>query len=197
MDDFHHDRTHPAHHPHIERFNEPIIIFLTVCAKDRKPVLATSTVHAGLREAWQTTSQWRVGKYMIMPDHIHLLWLGLAEGSDQRNGMKHFRQRLNPVLEKLGTALQKQPYDHVLCADERQPAAFEAVVEYIAQNPERAGLVGPDQFRTYPFTNCLMPGFPELTLWQPDFWDRFDRIASSLRKQGFQRLIAGSERDEE
>jgi REP element-mobilizing transposase RayT len=134
--------------------------------------------------------------YCCMPNHLHLLWLALAEGSDQRNAMKYFRRHLNPVLEKPGAVLQKQPYDHVLRPDERQPAAFAAVVEYIARNPERAGLVGPDQFRQYSFTNCLLPGYPEVTLWQTDFWERFDRIASSLRKQGFQRLLHESENDE-
>lgn len=39
--------------------------------------------------------------YCCMVDHIHLLWLGLCDGSDQRNAMKCFRNRLNPVLEKL------------------------------------------------------------------------------------------------
>ncbi len=135
--------------------------------------------------------------YCCMPDHLHLLWLGLAEGSDQRNAMKYFRRQLNRVLEKRGAVLQKQPYDHVLRPDERQTAAFAAVVEYIARNPERAGLVGPDKYREYSFTNCLLPGYPEVTFWQPDFWDRFDRIVSSLRKQGFQRLIADSESGDE
>ena len=128
--------------------------------------------------------------YCRMPDHIHLLWLGLCDGSDQRNAMKYFRNRLNPVLENLGAALQKQPFDHVLRPDERQPEAFAAVVEYIARNAERAQLVGPDRFRESQYTNCLLPGFPEVTLWQPDFWERFDRITSRLRRDGFQRLRA-------
>ena len=92
--------------------------------------------------------------------------------------------KVSPVLEKLGAVLQKQPYDHVLRREERQPEAFAAVVEYIARNPERAGIVGPDKFREYPYTNCLLPGFPEVSLWQVDFWTRFDRIVSSLRWDG-------------
>ncbi|MGE0757423.1 MAG: hypothetical protein AB7O38_10395 [Pirellulaceae bacterium] len=122
--------------------------------------------------------------YCCMPDHLHLLWLGLADVSDQRNAMKHFRRHLNRVLKRLGVALQKQPYDHVLRPDERQPAAFAEVVEYIARNPERAGLVEGDRYREYPFTNCLLPGYPEVTLWQPGFWETLDRIVSYLRKRG-------------
>jgi putative transposase len=106
---------------------------------------------------WSLTMQDRTTGWLI------LLWLGLCDGSDQRNAMKYFRNRLNPVLEKLGAALQKQPFDHVLRPDERQPEAFAAVVEYIARNAERAQLVGPDRFREYQYTNCLLPGFPEVT----------------------------------
>ena len=128
--------------------------------------------------------------YCCMPDHLHLLWLGLCDGADQRNAMKYFRRQLNSVLQKLRAVLQKQPYDHVLRPDERLPEAFAAVVEYIARNPERAGIVGADKFREYSFTGCLLPGYPEVTLWQPDFWDCFDRITTSLRQQGFQRLVS-------
>lgn len=28
--------------------------------------------------------------YCCMPDHIHLLWVGVLKGSDQRNAMKFF-----------------------------------------------------------------------------------------------------------
>ncbi len=56
--------------------------------------------------------------FCLMPDHMHFLWLGILDQSDQRVAMKFFRRQLSPVLEKL----QDQPYDHVLREDERQPA---------------------------------------------------------------------------
>ncbi|MDF7807029.1 cobyric acid synthase [Pontiellaceae bacterium B12219] len=65
-------RKHPAHFPPIEHHNTPTIIFLTVCSKDRKPVFNTDQMHMLLRKAWKTADTWLVGKYMIMPDHIHL-----------------------------------------------------------------------------------------------------------------------------
>ncbi len=122
--------------------------------------------------------------YCLMPDHMHLLWVGILDESDQRNAARYFRKQLNPILEKLGVRFQQQPYDHVLREEERERNAFEAVVEYIARNPERAGLVNQDCFRDYPYTGCLVPGYPELTLWQADYWDRFWRIYSYLRKHG-------------
>jgi REP element-mobilizing transposase RayT len=126
--------------------------------------------------------------YCCMPDHIHLLWIGILDGSDQRNAAKYCRKQLNPILEKLGARLQLQPYDHVLREEERAREAFEAVVEYIARNPERAGLVKADRYREYPYTGCLVPGYPELSLWQDDFWDRFWRTYLYLRQHGLARL---------
>ena len=124
--------------------------------------------------------------YCCMPDHIHLLWAGLAESSDQKVAMRYFRKQLNPILEKLNTRLQLQSFDHVLRDDERQETAFEAVADYIARNPERRGLVPTDGYAQYKFTGCLVPGYPELKPFEPDYWTRFWRIYSHLLKNGLQ-----------
>jgi hypothetical protein len=119
-----------------------------------------------------------------MPDHIHLLWIGILSGSDQRNAMKYFRRHLNSVLQKLNFELQRQPYDHVLRETERKETQFRNLVEYIARNPERANLVEPGQYSNYPYTDCLVPGYPELKLFEPDYWERFWRIYEFLHING-------------
>ena len=65
-------RHHPAHPPLHEGFNTPTIVFLTVCTVGRKPVLADPCAHAALCEAWGLVAAWTVGRYVIMPDHLHL-----------------------------------------------------------------------------------------------------------------------------
>lgn len=122
--------------------------------------------------------------FCLMPDHMHLLWMGIADECDQRVAMRFFRKQVNSILEKVGTRLQLQGHDHVLNGLEREQTGFEEVFEYIARNPERAGLVKPDEFGRYPYTACLIPGVPELQVWQHDFWERFWRVYSSLRKNG-------------
>jgi putative transposase len=122
--------------------------------------------------------------YCCMPDHLHLLWIGILDRSDQRIAAKFFRTQLNPILEKLGARFQRQPYDHVLSEAEREREAFPTVVEYIARNPERAGLVKVDGYREYPFTGCLVPGYPDLKPWQEDYWDLFWRIYARLSRYG-------------
>ena len=128
--------------------------------------------------------------FCCMPDHFHMLWMGMTEASDQRPAMRFFRKRLNDVLWRIGYALQSQPYDRVLRDDERQQAAFESLVEYIARNPERKELIGVDCFRDYAYTECLVPGYPELSFKQDDFWPRFWRIESYLRSN-WPRALAG------
>ncbi len=129
--------------------------------------------------------------YCCMPDHIHLLWIGVLDGSDQVIAAKYFRRQLNPILEESNARFQKQPYDHVLREEEREKNAFETVVEYIARNPERAELVKPDSYQEYPYTGCLAPGYPELRPWQSDYWDRFWRIYVYLREHGIGQTTCG------
>jgi putative transposase len=65
-------RKHPIHCPVHDRRDTPIIVFLTVCTKRRKPILTNSEAHARLINAWRAAKMWQVGRYVIMPDHIHL-----------------------------------------------------------------------------------------------------------------------------
>jgi hypothetical protein len=123
-----------------------------------------------------------------MPDHIHMLWVGIHPESDQLLAHRYFRKQLNPILEKLDTRLQPESFDHVLQDDERQEAAFEVVAEYIARNPERRGLVPIDGYAQYKYTGCLVPGYPELKPFEGDYWMRFWRVYAHLCKNGLQRV---------
>ena len=66
------NRKSPVHLPAREIFNAPVIVFLTVCSKGRKPILADNETHALLLEACRAAGAWVVGRYVIMPDHLHL-----------------------------------------------------------------------------------------------------------------------------
>ena len=66
------ERKKPAHFPTVEVGFRSIIIFLTVCTHRRRPLLANDTAARLIITSWQTANFWRVGRYVIMPDHIHL-----------------------------------------------------------------------------------------------------------------------------
>ena len=66
-------RKHPVHPtPAHERFNAPIIVFVIVWTKDRELLLANAETQALLRDAWDAADALLVGRYVIMPDHLHL-----------------------------------------------------------------------------------------------------------------------------
>jgi REP element-mobilizing transposase RayT len=137
--------------------------------------------------------------YCLMPDHLHLMWLGLAVESDQLNGMKFFRTYLNRLLkgnplenrksamrkfavdsrpqpQQLQTKweLQPQAHDHVLGEEERKQNAFARVCLYILANPVRAGLAASEL--DWPFSGVVMPGYPDLYPFQEDYWELFWKI---------------------
>ena len=135
-----------------------------------------------------THSQFRHGIacpiFCLMPEHLHLIWMGILEQSDQKLAMRHLRTRLNDSLKRIGFELQDQAYEHVLSNDERKEEVFKATCEYIARNPERKELVSTDEYAKYPYSGCVVPGYPELRPFEQDFWTRFDRTISCLRKNG-------------
>ena len=51
---------------------QPTIVFLTVCAKDRKPWMTQPAVQNSLEEIWRNADAWLVGDYLLMPDHLHI-----------------------------------------------------------------------------------------------------------------------------
>ena len=63
---------HPAHPSPRRRHNQPVILHVTVSVYRRDPLLANSCVQEALEDAWTQAAHWKVGYYMIMPDHVHL-----------------------------------------------------------------------------------------------------------------------------
>jgi hypothetical protein len=57
-------RKYLAHPPIIERHNEPVIIYLTVCRQDRKCIFALPDSAAVIVDAWQKANAWLVGRYV-------------------------------------------------------------------------------------------------------------------------------------
>jgi len=163
------------------------IVHWSFSTRDRKKGWLSGLFYYRFRELLTHTS-FRYGLacpiFCLMPDHIHLLWMGLFDGSDQLPALQHFRKSLNDSLRRIDFELQDQAYDHVLRDNERQGQAFHGVCEYIARNAERAGLVEVDHYQAYPYTGCLVPGYPKLRPFEASFWDDFDRVVSSIRANG-------------
>ena len=109
--------------------------------------------------------------YCLMPDHAHLLLVGLASASDQRNAISFLRKYSGGMLTPCGATWQKQPFDHVLRENERARGAFETVAAYIIENPVRARLAVPAE--SWPYSGSLVAGWPDLDWRREGFWEHF------------------------
>lgn len=114
--------------------------------------------------------------YCIMPDHLHMIWMGTDERGggkgDQQKLMAFFRTHLKRVISP--ARLQHQAHDHVLREDERRRKMFATVCNYILANPVEAGLAVAAS--EWPYSGCVVPGYPDLQPFQENFWGVFWRI---------------------
>jgi REP element-mobilizing transposase RayT len=132
-------RKQPAHPPLRDRFNTPVIVFLTVCSKDRKPLFAHADSTAVILDAWQRAKSWSVGRYVVMPDHLHLFctpavfpteplmqWIRYWKNIASRNWPRPDEQ---PIW-------QRDFWDTQL----RRSENYDSKWRYVVDNPVRAGL---------------------------------------------------------
>ena len=123
-------------------------------------------LHAAAREGLSCPT------YCLMPDHIHLVWMGLRRDTDQRNGMKFLREHVGNLLRP--HRFQHQPHDHVLRAEERRKQAFSKVCFYVIDNARVAELVRHP--KDWPFAGAVVPGYPELHPLEDGFWPLFWKL---------------------
>jgi putative transposase len=116
--------------------------------------------------------------YCLMPDHIHLLWMGLRLDSDQRNGMAFLRTHLKPLLAP--AKFQPQAHDHVLRAEDRRKNAFAQGCRYILENPIRAGLA--ERVSDWKFMGAVVPGYPKLDPRANDYWRIFWKFYAAEKR---------------
>ena len=164
-----------------EFYRGDAVVHWTMATINRQSGWLTAPLHQRFRELMLHAAA-REGllcpAYCLMPDHLHLLWLGLRADSDQRNGMAFLRTQLGPALAP--ARLQPQAYDHVLGEAERKRNAFSATADYILHNPVRAGLVPHP--RDWPHSGAVLPGYPQLHPCADNYWPLFWRLYHRARQ---------------
>ena len=124
--------------------------------------------------------------YVLMPDHHHIVWMGMRLASDQRLAMRFLRKQLAIELARRSPTgiefeLQKQPYDSVLREKDRQRGAFAKTCFYVLDNPRRKGLV--EDARNWRYCGAVVPGYPWLHPLAENFWEQFWKIYVKEREQ--------------
>jgi len=164
-----------------EHYQADAVVFWTLTVFDKAKGWLTPTFHQRFQNLMLHAAA-REGLvcpvYCLMPDHLHLVWMGLRLDSDQINGMAFLRTYLEPELSPV--KFQPQPQDEVLRAEQRKRNMFAKVCFYITANPARAKLIGEKGI--WPFTGCIIPGYPKLNPLDEDYWSKFWRIFAKLRQ---------------
>ena len=140
-------RQRPAHHVPVECFNKPVIVQINVCTKDRLPVLASESGHCLCCEVWRLADFWRVGQYMIMPDHIHLFCTpGRYPATSLKQWVEYWKSRVASQWVHTNTE-NRSPQPFKLWQRDywdtqmRSREHYEEKLSYVRLNPVRKGLV--------------------------------------------------------
>jgi putative transposase len=115
------------------------VYFVTFCTRNRSQIPSLERAQAALeRYADRGIKEFRVsvGRYIIMPDHIHLFVRGGADFvlSPWVAGLK---RAISIALVIKGEFWQPGFFDHVVRSDESYATKW----HYVCENPVRAGLV--------------------------------------------------------
>ena len=135
-------------------YNQPGAYFITVCVKDRKPILSAivgADDHIGpqvqLTQIGQVVERYTrsvpgVGHYVIMPNHVHMIlhisaktpgdgpmWSSAPTDVNISTVMRTWKTL---ITKELGQSIfQRSYYDHVI----RDEQSYVEIAEYIMGNP--------------------------------------------------------------
>jgi putative transposase len=137
-------------------------------------------LHASAREGLYCPA------YVLMPDHLHLVWMGMCLDTDQLRAMRFLRKYLQREFKRrsrLGIEfeLQKQSHDEVLKEKDRTRGSLARTCFYVLDNPHRKGFVAHPQ--EWPYLGAILPGYPFMhpltdTFW-PQFWELYHKHRES------------------
>jgi putative transposase len=120
-------------------FDTSSLYFVTCCTHGRRSCLARKEIHAALLFFAERDFGIVVGRYAIMPDHVHLFVRGGADFVLGRwvGMLKQSLGKASSLSRKNTQIWQEGFFDHVLLSNESYAQKW----EYVRENPVRAGLV--------------------------------------------------------
>lgn len=128
--------------PHYQKDNHPLFVTFTTSRRWGFPPEARTIVLNCCLE--QHTKKFNLHAAVVMPDHVHVIYSALRRQDgweftlpEIMKAIKGKSARLiNLALNRRGSVWQEEFFDHVLRSNDRVVDR----VEYVCQNPVRAGL---------------------------------------------------------
>ena len=104
---------------------------------------------------------YRLDAFTILSNHVHVMFAPLQDGTYADGAPKYYKlskimqslkrhtaRECNRLLGQQGTFWQAESYDHVV----RNEAEWHRIMDYVLQNPVKAGLVS--EWHKWPYTYC-------------------------------------------
>ena len=118
------------------------VYFITACTHRRRHLLDRSHVHQAFKTFAHNSPAYEVwvGRYVIMPDHLHLFAAFTADSPGLSAWMKSLKNYLSNSLRQCTVAAphwQRGFHDHLMRSEE----SYDEKWNYVQMNPVRAGLV--------------------------------------------------------
>lgn len=127
-------------------------LFVTFCTGARLPLPENARALVLEHCLREHGTRIHLDAVVVMPDHVHLLFLPLRDENDWPFPLVDIMQcmkgatahRINKLLHRSGPVWEEESFDHVLRSDEN----LKEKAEYIRQNPVRRGLAQkPEDYR--------------------------------------------------
>ena len=146
----------PGNRKHLKRLRRihsgisPVIYLVTVCTHERKRLLSCDDVAASVIQTLEGTAKlkgWLVGRYVVMPDHVHFFCSPAAQKHGLSDFVRDFKSlSTNRYWEMgfTGKLWQTEFFDHLL----RTGESYIDKWEYVRHNPVRHGLCeSPEEWK--------------------------------------------------
>lgn len=118
----------------------PLILFCTVCARDRGQWVAQKQAMRTLHTLWQQeAAAWLVGPFVLMPDHLHFLCCpkDLGAAVDVERWTAYWKDRFSKATKRVEWRWQRGVFHTRMRSD----AHYQEKLDYIRDNPVTKGLV--------------------------------------------------------
>jgi putative transposase len=132
------------HLPHVVPFIHAPLYFFTACTAGRRALLGNTQAYDCLRDIWQRSAAldgWCVGRFVLMPDHVHFFALPSSEAKTRADWHKTWKsissRRIANEQGVTPPVWQSDVFDHLL----RRAESYREKWDYVRHNPVRAGLV--------------------------------------------------------
>ncbi len=137
-------------------FTDTPVYFITACTEKRRNLLADPEVHEAFRTFCQQARERGVlvGRYVLMPDHLHAFVCHPPEALGLSPWMKSLKNSLSKLWRARGIEAphwQKGFFDNLIRSNESHAEKW----KYVRENPVRAGLVAKAE--AWPFAGFIQP----------------------------------------